>query len=232
MAPITSARLLGRIRGLWRIIALVPLTAVGIVGVGGWIWAETIDDKVEDFFGRGSVLSGLARDGVRAPGFPLFTSSAWQITSIENKGNVYCMHVQSYGWMRTPSREWKWTNCFGIVLNDATFVPGETNDSIRPQDRVFRASGTSDGWTEIQGLRWQDGTLTLTLNPYFPLTDLVLEVIDDGDVILTLLPSDATTDSEAGTLTWAVEGQPWRTGDFLTFRIRAQRLPATPTPAQ
>ena len=89
------------------------------------------------------------------------------------------------------------------------------------------ARGTSSE-TEAQGLKWEDGALTLTLNPYFPLTGLVLEFIDDGDIILTLFPGDATTDSQAGTLTWAVPEQPWQDGDSLTFRIRAQRLPGDP----
>ena len=83
--------------------------------------------------------------------------------------------------------------------------------------------------------------LTLTLNSYIPLTDLVLEVIDwdylafvgkgvpdNAPIILTLFPSEATTDKEAGTLTWAVEDQPWKFGDSLTLRIRAQRLPPAP----
>ena len=80
----------------------------------------------------------------------------------------------------------------------------------------------------MQGLNWQDGALTLTLDPYFPLTGLALEFIDDGDIILTLFPSEAATDSGAGTLTWAVPEQPWQDGDSLTFRIRAQRLPGDP----
>ncbi len=239
MAPITSARLLGRIRSQWRIIMLVPLAAVGITGVGGWIWGATIDDRVEDYFGKGSVLSEIARDSVRAPAYddPFFFQQgfgAWRIMSIEDKGKGHCMRVQFYGWMRTPVRGWgsKQTVCLGLVLNDATFIPNRPYDSMRQQDKVFLARGTLDSWTEIQGLIWQDGALTLTLSPYSPLTDLVLEFIDDGDVILTLLPSDATTDSEAGTLTWAVEDQPWRTGDILlTFRIRVQPLPATPAPA-
>ena len=81
--------------------------------------------------------------------------------------------------------------------------------------------------------------LTLTLSPYDPLDGVALEVIgyrvyegteipDDAPIILTVFPSEATTDKEAGTLTWVVESQPWEAGDRLTFRIRAQRLPPAP----
>ena len=241
LGPVAGTILLDRIESFpysphkcsfCRIAIISAISFALFVMIIGWVWAWTIDDRVEHFFGKGSVSTELAYQqvGLREhnvipnPGYIV-----WQITSITNTGNLYCARLQFYTWMRMPTHER--TDCFGIVLKDAIFIPSETNHSVRPQDKSFRARGTSDSWTEIQGLKWQDGTLTLTLTPYFPLTDLVLEFIDDGDIILTLLPSDATTDSEAGTLTWAVEDQPWETGDFLRFRIRAQRLPATPTPA-
>ena len=53
-------------------------------------------------------------------------------------------------------------------------------------------------------------------------------LVCNAPIILTLFPSDAATDKETGTLTWTVEDQPWKFGDSLTFRIRAQRLPPAP----
>lgn len=119
-------------------------------------------------------------------------------------------------------------DCFSIIVNEAIFVPGESDDSARLNYRRFSTRGTFDDQTTIQRLEWENGALTLTLDPYFPLTGLALEFIDDEDIILTLFPSDAATDSEAGTLTWAIPEQPWQDGDSLTFRIRAQRLPDDP----
>ena len=97
-----------------------------------------------------------------------------------------------------------------------------------PTNVIPHVSHSPGVGVHIEELAWRDGMLTLTLSPYDPLTELALEIIDDGEVTLTLFPSDAETDEGAGTLTWAVENQPWDIGDFLTFRIRAQRLPPDP----
>ena len=128
--------------------------------------------------------------------------------------------------MRAPT--YQVNDCISIIVNEARFTPGESDDSARLNNRHFSARGTFDDQTTIQRLEWENGALTLTLNPYFPLTGLVLEFVDDEDIILALFPSDATADSEARTLTWAVPKQPWQDGDSLTFRIRAERLPGDP----
>ena len=205
--------------------------------IAGFVWAQAMDNHVESFFGRGSVLSELADESLGFPRDGLINDpryAVWRVTSINYSDNEYCARLQFYTWMRISTH--RWTSCFGIVLSDARFQPeaietgigaDETN-GIRPQFRHFRARGTSSSRTEIREAAWRDGTLTLRITPYYSLDGLVLEFIDNGDVILTLSPSDATTNKEAGTLTWAVENQPWKFGDRLTLRIRAQRLPPAP----
>ena len=227
MSPIAGIILLDRAIPICRITFISAISFIVFVLIIGWALAYTIDNRAEYFFGKGSVLTEIANERLRFPQdrrIPNPGYEAWQITSVFSMGDQYCARLQFYTWMRIPTHVWQ--NCFGSVLLKATFVPGE-NGSIRPQDRLFRARGTSSR-TEVQALNWEDGALTLTLNPYFPLTGLVLEFIDDGDIILTLFPSDAATNSEEGTLTWTVPDQPWQDGDSLTFRIRAERLPGDP----
>ena len=228
MAPWVGATLIMRLKRSLRPAANFAILSIFLILISGWVWAYTIDNRVEHFFGKGSVLAEIANERLRIPrGNLIFDPDpgAWQIADVfSSRDYRYCARLQFYTWMRIPTHVW--TNCFGSVLLKTTFAPGGS-DSLRPQDRVFRARGTANR-TEVQGLEWQDGALTLTLNPYFPLTGLALEFIDDGDIILTLFPSDAATDSEAGTLTWAVPEQPWQDGASLTFRIRAERLPGDP----
>ena len=235
MAPWVGAMLIMRLKCSFRTAANYAILALFLILILGWVWALFMDERVEEFFGEGTVLAELAYDSVRVPGYDdpyiIRDPEIWQLTGIEKDGNSYCVHARAHGWMRlqTQGSRNEWTDCFPTVLNSAIFRPDATDDSDRLDDRSFCVRGTFfKCWTDIQGLKWQSGALTLALNPYFPLTGLVLEFIDDGDIILTLFPSDAATDSEAGTLTWAVPEQPWQDGDSLTFRIRAQRLPGDP----
>ena len=77
--------------------------------------------------------------------------------------------------------------------------------------------GTS---TSITGLKWENGSVVLTLSPYVSLTGHKVEFIElDGLVGLSLDVDDAAVDSGAGTLTWGVSGQPWEAGDLLMLRI-------------
>ncbi len=88
------------------------------------------------------------------------------------------------------------------VLKPAEFTVGETA-------------------TTMQGLKWGNGSVVLTLSPYTSLTGNSLDFIAlDGSVAFSLDSNDATADAAAGTLTWAVEPAPWRAGDRLMLRIR------------
>ena len=75
--------------------------------------------------------------------------------------------------------------------------------------------------TTITGLRWQSGSVVLSLSPFVSLGDNQLEFIAlDGTTALALMASDATASSTADTLTWAVADRPWSAGDRLMLRIR------------
>ena len=110
------------------------------------------------------------------------------------------------------------------TLHEAFFDPvtlasgvgaDSSNGVIKPAG--FTVDGTS---TSITGLKWENGSVVLTLSPYVSLTGHKVEFIElDGLVGLSLDVDDAAVDSGAGTLTWGVSGQPWEAGDLLMLRI-------------
>ena len=108
-----------------------------------------------------------------------------------------------------------------------------SNGVINPAP--FSVDGTS---TSITGLKWDNGSVVLTLSPHASLAGQKLDFIDlDGSVSLALEVSFATEDTTAGTLTWSVADQPWEDGDLLMLRISPSSLtpsgapdtPQTPT---
>ena len=93
----------------------------------------------------------------------------------------------------------------------------------------FTVDGTS---TSITGLKWESGSVTVTLSPYVSLSGHTLDFIElDGSVSLSLPASSATEDSSAGTLSWSVSDQPWHNADLLMLRISPPTPEPTPTPA-
>ena len=73
----------------------------------------------------------------------------------------------------------------------------------------------------ITGLKWQNGSVVLTLAPYVSLAGYDIDIIAlDGSVSSTLSVAAATANSASGTLTWSVPEQPWHDGDQLMLRIR------------
>ena len=113
------------------------------------------------------------------------------------------------------------------VLHEALFDPvtltagvgaDGSNGTLTPTG--FNVSGTS---TSITGLRWEDGTATLSLSPYVSLAGHVLDFIAlDGSVALSLPVSSAMEDSAVGTLTWSMAKQPWVARDLVMLRIRQE----------
>ncbi len=84
-------------------------------------------------------------------------------------------------------------------LSPATFNVGSTAHTIAS------LYGTGDA-------------VTMALSPYLDLTAHTFDFITgDGTTMLSL--TDATGDATAGTLMWAVDGQPWSSGDELMLRI-------------
>ena len=74
----------------------------------------------------------------------------------------------------------------------------------------------------IDSLQHESSAVTLDLSPYNALAGYTLDFITgDGTTSLTLTGDAATGDSTAKTLTWAVSGQPWSSGDELMLRITA-----------
>ncbi len=102
-----------------------------------------------------------------------------------------------------------------VTVGTAVGADG-SNGVLKPVE--FTVGGTA---TTMQDLKWENGSVVLTLSPYTALTGVAIDFIAlDGSVTFSLHSKDATADSAAGTLTWAVESAPWQAGDKLMLRIR------------
>ena len=76
--------------------------------------------------------------------------------------------------------------------------------------------------TSISGLKWENNQVVLSWSVHTSLGGHKLDFIElDGSVGLSLAGSDATADTTAKTLTWAVTEKPWDAGDLLMLRISA-----------
>ena len=121
------------------------------------------------------------------------------------------------------------------TLHEAFFDPvtlgtgvgaDSSNGVLKPAS--FSVDGTS---TSITGLKWESGSVVLSLSPYSSLSGHKLDFIElDGSVSLSLPASSATEDATAGTLTWSVSDQPWHNGDLLMLRISPSTTVPTPEP--
>ena len=122
------------------------------------------------------------------------------------------------------------------TLHEAFFDPvtlasgvgaDSSNGVLNPAS--FTVDGTS---TSITGLKWESGSVVLTLSAYASLSGHKLDFIElDGSVALSLPASSATEDPNASTLTWSVPNQPWHNADMLMLRISPPTPEPTPTPA-
>ena len=111
-----------------------------------------------------------------------------------------------------------------VALGSGVGADG-TNGVLEPSS--FSVDGTS---TSITSLKWDNGSVVLTLSPHVSLSSHKLDFIElDGSVNLVLEVSSATEDSSAGTLSWTLLDQPWHDGDTLMLRIAASTTPE-PTP--
>ena len=78
--------------------------------------------------------------------------------------------------------------------------------------------------TDLQSLKWQGGSATLTLSAPASLSGHFLDFIAlDGTVALSLDGGEASV--SGGTLTWSVAAQPWQADDKLMLRIRQSGAP-------
>ena len=85
------------------------------------------------------------------------------------------------------------------------------NGVLEPTD--FMLNGTN---TTISSLKWEDGAVSMTLNPTASLADYAIDFIDTtGTTTLSLTSDNASTTA----LTWTVPDKPWSDGDLLMLRI-------------
>ena len=102
-----------------------------------------------------------------------------------------------------------------VAIGDAVGAAGN-NGVLKPA--AFRVGGVS---MTIQSLKWQNGTVTMKLNPLAPFTGYAIDFIAlDGSVSLTLSFDDAGSAKTPTDLTWSVANQPWQAGDLLMLRVR------------
>ena len=123
------------------------------------------------------------------------------------------------------------------TLHEAFFDPATTTAGVgystgATTTGVLKPAAFSvDGRdTTITGLKWEDGSVVLSLSPFVSLGDNQLSFIGlDGSFAFAFGASAATADSAAGTLTWAEADRPWSAGDQLMLRIGPGPDPAPAT---
>ena len=121
------------------------------------------------------------------------------------------------------------------TLHEAFFDPvtlasgvgaDSSNGVLNPT--AFSVGGTS---TSITGLKWDSGSVVLSLSTHASLSAHKLDFIElDGSVSLSLPASSATEDTTARTLTWSITDQPWHHGEMLMLRISPLNIQPTPVP--
>ena len=167
-------------------------------------------------------------DDLASNGYRKVITSARPLTG----GNYQIVHnIQSYRFMPCNFipvyHRLEWTVTVpspSDAIHEAFFDPaadgaavGFSGSSGVLKPAGFTVGGTS---TSITGLKWENGAVVLTLDPYASLAGHALEFIElDGSASLTLSMSAAAADETAGTLTWTVADQPWEDGDQLMMRI-------------
>ena len=93
-----------------------------------------------------------------------------------------------------------------------TAVGADTSNGVL-EPSAFSLDGAT---TTISSLKWQDGAVTMTLNPTASLADYAIDFIDiNGTTTLSLTSDNASTTA----LTWNVPDKPWADGDLLMLRI-------------
>ena len=106
------------------------------------------------------------------------------------------------------------------MIHEAFFDPVDIGTAVGADSSngVLEPNASSlDGTnTTISSLKWQDGAVSMTLNPTASLADYAIDFIDvTGTTTLSLTPDNASTTA----LTWTVPEKPWADGDLLMLRI-------------
>ena len=100
---------------------------------------------------------------------------------------------------------------FDPVAIGAAVGADSANGVLRPNS--FTLDGAT---TTISSLKWEDGAVTMTLNPTASLADYAIDFIDvTGTTTVSLTSDNASTTP----LAWTVPDKPWSDGDLLMLRI-------------
>ena len=93
-----------------------------------------------------------------------------------------------------------------------TAVGADSSNGVLKPD-AFSLNNTT---TTISSLKWEDGAVSMTLNPTASLADYAIDFIDaNGTTTLSLTSDNASTTA----LAWTVPDKPWSDGDLLMLRI-------------
>ena len=93
-----------------------------------------------------------------------------------------------------------------------TAVGADTSNGVL-EPNAFSLDNTT---TTISSLKWEDGAVSMTLNPTASLADYAIDFIDvTGTTTLSLTSDNASTTA----LAWTVPDKPWADGDLLMLRI-------------
>ena len=122
------------------------------------------------------------------------------------------------------------------TVHEAFFDPvadgaavGYTAGAGRLEPAAFDFDGTG---VKITDLRWEEGSVSLTVDPPGGLTDFALEFIAlDGTTSRRLSGPAATEDAGTGTITWQVSAPIWEDGDLVLLRISEGGGDPSPAPA-
>ena len=106
------------------------------------------------------------------------------------------------------------------ALHEAFFDPVDIGTAVGAdssngvlEPNAFSLDGAT---TTISSLKWEDGAVTMTLNPTASLADYAIDFIDvNGTTTLSLTSDNASTTA----LAWTVPDKPWSDGDLLMLRI-------------
>ena len=107
-----------------------------------------------------------------------------------------------------------------LTLHEAFFDPVDIGSAVGAdssngvlEPNAFMLNGAT---TTISSLKWEDGAVSMTLNPTASLADYAIDFIDvTGTTTLSLTSDNASTTA----LAWTVPDKPWADGDLLMLRI-------------
>ena len=112
MTPATITCMTNKLRGQLRTFVLATLVGFGIVGVVGWVWVATFDERVDSFTGMERIYAERALDAADDLCLPkgeltsfleTIFQSRWKITEVQILGNNrYLARMQRLLWMRIP----------------------------------------------------------------------------------------------------------------------------------